>query len=94
MRAPPARGGSVRLASCHAALLAVHAESGPGPAPPRPSLLPMLCSQRQAAETPLSSTTLRVVEQLCGLHGEVFGLPDANAGRAALGLAPQVGVTP
>lgn len=55
------------------------------------SLPPALCSQPQAAETPLSSTVLRVVEQLCGLNGEVFGPPDTPAGRAALGLVPQVG---
>ncbi|KAL4443390.1 hypothetical protein ABPG75_011127 [Micractinium tetrahymenae] len=45
--------------------------------------------QPQAAETPLSLAVLRVVEQLCGLNGEVFGPPDAPGGRAALGLAAQ-----
>ncbi|PSC75864.1 Armadillo-type fold [Micractinium conductrix] len=45
--------------------------------------------QPQAAETPLMSAALRVVEQLCGLRGDIFWGCDTTGSRAALGLPSQ-----
>jgi hypothetical protein len=48
------------------------------------------CSQWWEADSPLAAEVRMLVVQLCSLTGDIFGPAEPPAGRALLGLTPQV----